>query len=169
MEFCRINSSIYSSDSNGPAILVTYFSIAKSQEYRPLPPNLGSSDIFGLKLPEAFTTSCAGQDFWELQSKNIWGPKVGNHCYRPMIPNFESPDVLVLKLSEPFTTSCAGQDFWEFSSENIWGNKVGNHWSLCFKERKQVVIKKRSFSTKLGLNALFREAHLMLISGSFFC
>ena len=29
-------------------------------------PNLESADIFGLKLPEAITTSCAGQDFWEL-------------------------------------------------------------------------------------------------------
>ena len=29
-------------------------------------PNLGSPDILGLKLPEAFTTSCAGQNIWEL-------------------------------------------------------------------------------------------------------
>ena len=28
-------------------------------------PNLESPDVFGLNLPEAFTTSCVGQDFWE--------------------------------------------------------------------------------------------------------
>ena len=35
-------------------------------------PNLGFPDILGLKLPEGFTASCAGQDLWELQFKNIW-------------------------------------------------------------------------------------------------
>ena len=42
-------------------------------------PNLGPPDILGLQFPEAFTTTSAGQDFWELKSKNIWRPKVGNH------------------------------------------------------------------------------------------
>ena len=31
-----------------------------------LVPNLRSPDVPGLKLPETFTASCAGQDFWEL-------------------------------------------------------------------------------------------------------
>ena len=44
--------------------------------------NLGSPDVLGLKLPEAFSTSSAGQDFWELQSKNIWELKVENHRSR---------------------------------------------------------------------------------------
>ena len=34
--------------------------------------NLGSPDV--LKFAEAFPTSYAGQDFWELYSKNIWEP-----------------------------------------------------------------------------------------------
>ena len=34
--------------------------------YDSVVPNLGSPDIVGLKFPEAFTTSCAGQDFWEV-------------------------------------------------------------------------------------------------------
>ena len=42
-------------------------------------PNLGAPDVFGLQLPEVFTTISAGQDFWELKSKNIWRPKVGDH------------------------------------------------------------------------------------------
>ena len=33
-----------------------------------------------LELPEAFTTTSAGQDVWELKFKNIWRPKVGDHC-----------------------------------------------------------------------------------------
>ena len=38
--------------------------------FRVLIPNFGS--------PEDSTTSCAGQDFWELQSKNVWGgPRLG--------------------------------------------------------------------------------------------
>ena len=41
--------------------------------------NLGPPDVIGLQLPEAFTTTSAGQDFWELKSKNIWMPKVGDH------------------------------------------------------------------------------------------
>ena len=39
--------------------------------------NLGLLRSFGLQLPEAFTTNCAGKGLWELQSKNIL---VGNHC-----------------------------------------------------------------------------------------
>ena len=40
-------------------------------------PNLGSPDVLGLKLPDAFTISCGGQDFWEMKS---WAPKAGDHC-----------------------------------------------------------------------------------------
>ena len=40
-------------------------------------PNLGPPGALGLQFPEAFTS--AGQDFWELKSKNIWRPKVGDH------------------------------------------------------------------------------------------
>ena len=34
--------------------------------FRAVIPNLGSPDVPGLKFPEAFITSYAGQDFWEL-------------------------------------------------------------------------------------------------------
>ena len=44
--------------------------------------NLGPADVLRLQLPEAFTTTSAGQDFWELKSKNIWRAKVGHHCSR---------------------------------------------------------------------------------------
>ena len=43
-------------------------------------PNLGPPDVLGLQLPEASTTTSAGQDFWELKSKNIWRPKVDYCC-----------------------------------------------------------------------------------------
>ena len=43
-------------------------------------PNLGPPDVLGLQLPETFTITSAGQDFWEL--KSIWRPKVGDHCFR---------------------------------------------------------------------------------------
>ena len=33
-------------------------------------PTLGHSGVLGLQFPEAFPTRCAGQGFWELQSKN---------------------------------------------------------------------------------------------------
>ena len=49
----------------------------------PVVPNLGPPDVLGLQLPEAFTTTSADQDFWELKSKNIWGPKVGDQCIAP--------------------------------------------------------------------------------------
>ena len=42
-------------------------------------PILGSPNVLELKLPEAITTSYAGQGFWELQSKEFWGTKVGNY------------------------------------------------------------------------------------------
>ena len=42
--------------------------------------NVGPPDVVELQLPEAFTTTPAGQDFWEMKSKNIWRPKVGDHC-----------------------------------------------------------------------------------------
>ena len=44
--------------------------------------NLGPPDVIELQLSEAFTTTSAGQDFWELKSKNIWRPKVGDHCIK---------------------------------------------------------------------------------------
>ena len=50
--------------------------------YKSVVLNLGPPDVIELQLPEAFTTTSAGQDFWELKSKNIWRPKVGDHCYK---------------------------------------------------------------------------------------
>ena len=40
-------------------------------------PDPESPDVLGLQIPEAFTTSCAGQDFWETQG---W-----NHYYRVVV------------------------------------------------------------------------------------
>ena len=57
---------------------------------RPILLNFGSPDVLG----EAFTTSSAGQDFWELQTKNIWGLKVRN--------NF--PKYFELQLPQSMTT-----------------------------------------------------------------
>ena len=34
--------------------------------FRAMVPNLGSPDVLGLKLPEAFATRCAVLDFWKL-------------------------------------------------------------------------------------------------------
>ena len=50
--------------------------------FRAVVPNLGPPDVPVLQLPEAFTITSAGQDFWELKSKNIWRPKAGDHCFR---------------------------------------------------------------------------------------
>ena len=58
----------------------------------PVVSNLGPPDVLGLQLPEAFTS--AGQNFWELKSKNIWRAKVGHHwttqlsCYGPDVVFF---------------------------------------------------------------------------------
>ena len=49
---------------------------------RAVVPKLGPLDVLGLPLPESFTTTLAGQDFWELKSKNLWRPKVGDHWFR---------------------------------------------------------------------------------------
>ena len=38
--------------------------------------NLGSPDILGLQLPEAFTSTVSGEGFQKLQSKNVM---VENH------------------------------------------------------------------------------------------
>ena len=56
--------------------------------------NHGPPDVIELQPPEAFATTSAGQDFWELKSKNIWRPKVGDHCpkgYRVGQPQFSCP------------------------------------------------------------------------------
>ena len=37
-------------------------------------------------MPEAFAICCTGQDLWELQSKNIWGPKVWSDCSKTLTP-----------------------------------------------------------------------------------
>ena len=61
--------------------VTTYVFYAMYSKFsRAVVPNLGPPDVPGLQLPEAFTTTTAGQDFWELKSKNIWRPKVGDHC-----------------------------------------------------------------------------------------
>ena len=49
---------------------------------RQVVPNLGPPDVLVLQLLEVFTSTSTGQDFWELKSKNIWRPKVGDHCHR---------------------------------------------------------------------------------------
>ena len=48
--------------------------------FSPVVSNLGPPDVLGLQLPEAYTATSAGQEFWELKSKNIWRPKVEDHC-----------------------------------------------------------------------------------------
>ena len=40
-------------------------------------PNRESPDILGLKFPEILAGTAGGEGFWEFESKNIWGPKVG--------------------------------------------------------------------------------------------
>ena len=54
----------------------------KSQLYRSVVPNLGPPDVLGLQLPEILASRDGGEGFWELYSKNIWRPKVGDHWYR---------------------------------------------------------------------------------------
>ena len=52
----------------------------QSLSFSPVVPSLASPGVLALKRSEVFITSCAGQDFWKLHSKNVWGPKAGNHC-----------------------------------------------------------------------------------------
>ena len=49
---------------------------------RAVVPNLGPPDVLGLQLPEILASRDGGEGFWELQSKNIWRPKIGDHCSR---------------------------------------------------------------------------------------
>ena len=42
---------------------------------------LGSPDVPGLQLPEIVASTTSGEGFWELQSKNIWGPQFENHWF----------------------------------------------------------------------------------------
>ena len=42
-------------------------------------PDLGPPDVLGLQLPEILVSRGDGEGFWELESKNIWRPKVGDH------------------------------------------------------------------------------------------
>ena len=74
--------------------------------------NLGLLRSFGLQLPEAFTTNCAGWGFWELQFKNIRVTKVKNHCSRAVIPNLGPPDVFGLQLPETLASRGGGEGFW---------------------------------------------------------
>ena len=56
---------------------------SKTLSTKPMVPNLEPPDVLGLQFPEALTITSSGQDFWELKSKNIWRPKVGDHCTKP--------------------------------------------------------------------------------------
>ena len=40
--------------------------------------SLRSPKVLGLQLPEILASTASAEGFWELQSKNIWGPKVEN-------------------------------------------------------------------------------------------
>ena len=53
--------------------------------------NCRPPDVLGLQLPEAFIATSAGQDFWELKSKNIWRPKIGDYCSRILLYSLQSP------------------------------------------------------------------------------
>ena len=80
-------------------------------------PNLGPPDVLGLQLPEAFTTTSAGQDFWELKSKNICRPKVGDQCCIAVVLNLCYSDAFELQLPETLVRTAGGEGFWELQSK----------------------------------------------------
>ena len=45
-------------------------------------PTPASPDVLGLQFPEILAGTASREGFWELESKNLWGPKVGNHLTR---------------------------------------------------------------------------------------
>ena len=48
--------------------------------FRAVDLKVGFPDVLGVVVVRSLhSLLCAGQDFWELQSKNIWGTKFGNH------------------------------------------------------------------------------------------
>ena len=47
--------------------------------------NLGPPDVLGLHLPEILASRGGGEGFWELYSKNIWRPKLGDHWTRSLL------------------------------------------------------------------------------------
>ena len=80
-------------------------------------PNLRPPHVLGLQLPETFTTTSAGQDFWELKSRNIWRPKVGDHCSRAVVLNLCYLDAFELQLPETPVRTADGEGFWELQSK----------------------------------------------------
>ena len=88
---------------------------AACEPFRSVVSNLGPPDVLGLPLPEAFTTTTtlAGQDFWELKSKNIWRPKVGDHwptafSIAGSTAIYSPPDIVGLQ--PPTALASAGND-----------------------------------------------------------
>ena len=72
-------------------------------------PNLGPPDVLRLQLPQAFTTTSAGQDFWELKSKNIWRPKFGDHWLRGCKTVSVAPSALSLNTLPLYPTVAAAR------------------------------------------------------------
>ena len=42
-------------------------------------PTLTHPNVLGLQAPEFLASTARSEGSWEFQSKNIWGPKVGNY------------------------------------------------------------------------------------------
>ena len=83
----------------------------------PLVLNLELLRSFGLQLPEAFTTNCAGWGFWESQFKNIRVTKVKNHWVRAVVLNLCYSDAFELRLPETPVSTAGGEGFWELQSK----------------------------------------------------
>ena len=49
--------------------------------FRAVVTKLETPEVLGLQLPEILASTAVGESFWELQSKNIWELKLGNHCF----------------------------------------------------------------------------------------
>ena len=102
--------------------------------------NLWPPDVLGLQLPEAFTTTSAGQDFWELKSKNIWRPKVGDHWIR----------------EQPFLKKKEGLEL----------GPGDRHWMTCLKPGlnpvSPVALATLMLTTCLGCTSAFQTSRLLL-------
>ena len=101
--------------------------------------NFASPDVLGLKLPEAFTTGCAGQDFWELESKDISGP----------IFRTSGLEVASVRLY------ISGSQSWVF--RHSWTTAPGSFpHELCWSEFLGVVVQGHLGTSKVG-NHFFRS------------
>ena len=81
-------------------------------------------DVLGLQLQEILASTAKSEGFWELQSKNIWGPQFENYWVKSvkllikssMYKWFPYTNITMVTVCGPVSSLLFAGHYWKFSN-----------------------------------------------------